>query len=163
MSIRLEYTQTQARPFLFSTYAPSIHRQSAIAHTKLHPSMTSIMVLMRQDEWDVRWPTRANGWTATEHNKQRGRALAQGWTEAGHTDRRTPIVSDSSMGVMTSLSILLSNTMSNRWLAVLTHTMLTHIDYWLLHFMFARMVSFIISRYDDSLFIRSSITLFDCF
>lgn len=52
-----------------STCAPFIYKQSATTHTKLPPTMTSIISLVRLDERTVRWNTQANGWTATASSR----------------------------------------------------------------------------------------------
>lgn len=95
---------TQTRLFPSSTYAPTILKQSAIMHTKLPPTTTSIMQLMLLDESEVGWPTWANGRTATESGgdlPQQDSASPRGPTEAGQTGGRThTVISDSLLGVI---------------------------------------------------------------
>ncbi len=66
-----------------------VHKQSATMHTKLPPTVTSIILLMLPDKREVCRPARPNEQTATEssgHLAQRVTALPRG-SERGWSDR----------------------------------------------------------------------------
>lgn len=68
--IRCKHTHTHTQDFSYPAHMLPPYTNNLPPRTqKLAPTVTSIISLVRLDERKVRWPTQANGWTATESSR----------------------------------------------------------------------------------------------